>query len=49
MQEAFRKKYKKIQEDMKNLQIYKEKLEHKLEICTRMIEAGIDELNPQSI
>ncbi len=34
---------------MKNLQIYKEKLEHKLEICTRMIEAGIDELNLQSI
>ncbi|WP_348518526.1 MerR family transcriptional regulator [Campylobacter sp. CCS1377] len=42
------KQYQKIQEDLQNLQIAKEKLEHKLEIYTRMIETGIDELNPQS-
>ncbi|CAM2768886.1 MerR family transcriptional regulator [Helicobacter burdigaliensis] len=46
--ELLEKQYKKVQEDIKNLQQMQEKLKYKLEIYEEMIESGIDLLNPQS-
>ncbi|ENN5833750.1 TPA: MerR family transcriptional regulator [Campylobacter lari] len=41
--------YKKIQIEIKNLKKAQKKLKHKIEIYERIIQTGVDELNPQCV
>ncbi|PZT48148.1 MerR family transcriptional regulator [Helicobacter valdiviensis] len=46
--ELLEQQYKKVQKDIENLKKAQEKLKYKLDIYDKMIESGVDLLNPQS-